>query len=122
MVRSQERENYLAGILTTMVETGYGWFEFKNYKWGSENGPATFGNEEYASVEARDTGEMRVAAGDEEFVEVTTNTVARGMSLLKSGKVHVGSHVIAQIHDEDIDSDGADCILQAAILGEIVYG
>tara|TARA_Y100000310_G_scaffold128314_1_gene127491 strand:+ start:657 stop:1040 length:384 start_codon:yes stop_codon:yes gene_type:complete len=124
--RSPEREAYLATILTVAVEGGIAyWAEGKNYNWGSENGPFELGMFHYASVQVRDHwGDM-----GRNWRRVTVSTIARGIRLLKTGEVKVSSDITGYIGSAEaekdasyIDSDAADCIVQAALFGEIVYG
>lgn len=63
---------------------------------------------------------------DKPFV-VTRTVVERGIQLILTGKVGIRSDLLAQVQtlfldDVDIDADAADCIIQAGVFGELVYG
>ena len=52
---------------------------------------------------------------------ITYDTIVTGVRLIVSGEVD-NSYIRNMILDDDIDSDGCDCIVQAGLFGEIKYG
>lgn len=64
-----------------------------------------------------------------EWKELNHDLVAKGVALLASGEVKVNPQIrkwicegIAQDDAGNIDAECWDCIMQAAVLGSIVYG
>ncbi len=53
--------------------------------------------------------------------KITRETIIKGAELIVTGKVDA-SRIRNMILDDDIDSDGTDCIIQAGLFGEIKYG
>lgn len=121
--RSQERVNFLCGVMCSAVEGGINyWAETRHYEWGSENGRFKLGaidkpTFEYSSVEVRDFEDT-----EGQWHQVTIDTIAKGIRLLTSKQVGVADRILGYIASDDIDSDAADCIVQAALFGKIVYG
>jgi hypothetical protein len=111
-----EREQYLDDILTTAVEGGIGYWSFgRNYVW-SDEGPA--------SVEIKQDDE-----DDDTWHTVDRSAIRKGITRLLSGDMKVHESYVtllrkADRHNDagDIDAEIADLIVQAAILGDIVYG
>lgn len=59
--------------------------------------------------------------------DVDLTTVANGIEAILSGKVGLRSDLLRQVYstitdDMDVDADAADCIVQAGLFGEVVYG
>lgn len=120
--RSPEREQFLADVLVSIVEDGgyNGWRRVRRDTYHYE--PAA-----EARVSLLCIGDGR----EEEFSEheVTIETVAAGIAKLQSGNIRINSELLGWIlagaakNDAgDIDAEAADCILQAALFGELVYG
>lgn len=111
-----EREEYLDNILTAAVEGGIGYWSIgRNYVW-SDDGPA--------SVEIRIEDE-----DDDVWHTVDRSAIRKGIAAVLSGRMNVHESYIdtlraADRHNDagDIDAELADIIVQAAVLGEIVYG
>lgn len=131
-MRSDERAEFLGDIITTAVEGGTGyWAQVSQYQYALDGRIR-------ACVGERVGDEPRavlhqLAEDESGYVEagqiVTLDVIARGLSLLASGEVGVRSDLKALIgqasHENDagmIDADAADVIVQAGLLGEIVYG
>lgn len=55
-------------------------------------------------------------------LSVAMDALDRAAERIVNGDVQVGDYIKRYIMDEDIDADAADCIVQVAVLGEIVYG
>lgn len=108
----------LADIITTAVEGGIGhWSECVAYKW--TEGP----EHTYADI---------IETGDGDGTDphhIDLETIQRGMEKILSGVVGIRSDLAAQVlsgvREDDaihVDSDAADCIVQAGLFGEVVYG
>jgi hypothetical protein len=120
--RSAEREQFLADVLVCIVEDG-GYNSWRRIKAGSYqyDPPA----EAHASILCLGDG------APEEYSEheVTLDTIAAGIAKLQGGEIQINSELLGWIlaasakNDAgDIDAEAADCILQAALFGELVYG
>lgn len=123
-VRSEERTEFLYGLLVAAVEGGINyWAEVRNYK-------ALDIPEAEASVEIHDLEDETNT-----WHKVTLDTVARGINALADGKVTEATRPMDPVYvrwyrgmNESNDADGiadagvADCVIQAALLGDIVYG
>ena len=131
--RSAERTDFLAGIIITAVEGGINYWAYaRKYRWVDSNGKL-YGNAlsrlQDASVEVCDVEDFDDGKG--QWKKVTLDTIARGIGKIKRKEVSL-SHgrrkiVIAADRDPDkhagnIDSDIADCVLQAGLFGTIIYG
>lgn len=60
---------------------------------------------------------------------VTIETIARGLSALQAGDVHMGARMLGSILAADAENDAgdidaydADAIVQAGVFGNLVYG
>lgn len=53
--------------------------------------------------------------------EVGKDVIIKGVELIVTGQVNA-PNIRNMILDDDIDSDGDDCIVQAGLFGEIKYG
>lgn len=121
------RADFLASVIVTGVESGYHgigyWAECRKYRWEwSDEGKRLLGN---ASVEIRSTGGETGA----EWRPVTLDTVRKGLAHIRNGETNVnkrlsGLIMVAERDSDagDIDSEAADCIIQAGLFGQIVYG
>jgi len=111
-----EREEYLDDILTTAVEGGIGYWSIgRNYVW-SDDGPAT--------VEIREEEEEE---GPWHLVD--RSAIRKGIALVLSGDTRVHESYVdtlrkaeRELDSCEIDGELADIIVQAAILGDVVYG
>ncbi len=136
--RSFERTQFLADVLTTAIEGGINyWGAVSTYKWYSptlEGGTAEHLDgmpNAYATVheEDPDTEDGYAETG----VAVGLEDIARGIGVIRRNEFpkHEGISAgrratILEASDEndagEIDADLADCIVQAAMFGKIVYG
>ena len=112
--RSEERTQFLKDVLVTAVEGGVtSWVErIRNYK--PDDGTVTL---VYENPNAQ--GSLTK--------DLTIEDVARGLARICDGSAQCGNRDhIKRAYDEmesgDIDADDADCIVQVAVLGEIVFG
>lgn len=113
--RSREREQFLADVITGAVEGGTGyWAQVSGYHW-SDDEPAT------TRVTLHDMDDGKV-------YPVTIDTVEQGIERIKDPAFEIGSLrgvILAAdvtLDAGEIDADAADAIVQAGVLGEIVYG
>lgn len=53
---------------------------------------------------------------------ITRETVQKGIDLILSDGFEIAERIIAQILNDDNDIESTDCIIQAAIFGELKYG
>lgn len=109
----------IAYILTDALETnaiGY-WAQYHNWeRMKSENEDLNNCVKEITIKELNDEETDFVVAH-----KINRNTIIRGVNLIISEKVSCPS-IKEMILKDDIDADGVDCIIQAALFGEIKYG
>lgn len=121
--RTPQRTCFLGDIVVTAVEGGVGyWAEHRNYDWKQDDA----GNLTDASVE------LRSADGDDELKEwtpVTLDTIEAGIAKIKEQGFTINpslKKLVLYCDNEDdasdVDADIADCIVQAALFGKLVYG
>lgn len=136
--RTEEREQFLADIITGAVEGGTSyWAQVSQYQWVD-----TFGYYEVGKVmvvagkqqgnEARAT--LHELNDDEtgykaEGLDLTLDAVATGIGRIVRGDVKIADFLRKQVAEAsrendagNIDADLADCIAQAALLGDVIYG
>lgn len=133
MERTPERIQFLSDIITTAVEGGIGyWSQCSHYQWTEDGavhvvvGRRNLRTDAYAVVhEATDNGD----GYRDEPLMVDIETVARGIGRLVNKEVGIhatlrGSLLYANSENDagEIDADLADCIVQAGIFNEIIYG
>lgn len=118
--RTPEREQYLADIIITAVEGGSGyWASFKAYRHSE---PAT------TSVYVRDyeTKDAAWVFVGLDQIEGALGRIIRGDGVdLLSLSERVRQHIVKCDQQNDagnIDADDADCILQIAVYGKIIFG
>ena len=124
------REQFLRDILCTAVEGGTNYWaqvdqiRRDGYRPDARVGDPGFGDWTYIGYTLHDV------EGDGEEYVVTVETVKRGLKLLtQDTKIGLrkdlrAAVMVANISNDagEIDSEAADCIIQAGIFGEIVYG
>lgn len=134
--RSEKREQFLADIISTAVEGGIGyWSQCSHYQWVDySNSGNLFGPVGEKDPSKGTCATVHVLNADEsgyveEGLEITVETVARGLGLIKSPEFGVNSRMRGEILVADvendagmIDSDDADVIVQAGLFGEVIYG
>jgi hypothetical protein len=114
MNRSDERKQFLADILTTAIEGGINyWSRTLKYKW--------------KDTPTEPTAVIRDEDGSK--YDLSIETVAKGIGLIVRGEVHLNTAMVESIkranrenEAADLDAWDADAIIQAAVLGELVYG
>jgi hypothetical protein len=132
--RTPERQEFFADIITTALEGGVGyWSQASEYRWFSpslDGGTATPGPNGTANAYATlhetetDDGELGPA------LIVAVQDIARVFGLLRLGTPKGWNdrdvaRMLTAYRECDaggIDSLDADCIVQVAVFGEVVYG
>jgi hypothetical protein len=126
--RTEARKEFLHGVFVTALEGGIGyWSNCERYRWwkGDE---ATLENADldnfHAVIHIPDEDDA-----DKATRVVNIDTIARGINAIVKGDVRLNQQIRNWItcdnRDNDggnIDSDAADCIVQAGLFGEVVYG
>ena len=112
----------------TAVESGYQgigyWADVRNYRlaWLNEERHVLAG----ASVEVRERD-----TDQKEWKIVNLDTVRAGITKISNGSTRLNKQLTAAVllaaidpvmHGGEIDAEIADCIIQAGLLGDIVYG
>ena len=121
MTMSKERTDFLAGVVVTAVEGGINyWGDIRKYRW-REDDERNF-TEASVEVKVNDTP-------DAEWLTVDMAVIQQGIKAIRKGDFQVNrvivSYVVLGDRNNDageIDSDAADCIVQAGLFGAIVYG
>jgi hypothetical protein len=138
--RTFERQTFLCDVLTTALEGGIGyWCRVDSYWWFSPELPSSKNNrvqhETVDGVEfpnawaknARDTEDPE----SEPWGDITVETIATGIAriLAADSKISLASDYVGRIavanrnNDAgEIDALDADAIVQAGLLGDVVYG
>lgn len=114
-----EKKQFALDVMVTAVEGGIGyWSACTAYHWEKDDKEDLDGF--YADIE--DDGE------DEEFkFRIDAESVWKGIETLYKQEGYEGvkktlSHAIVDHDAGMIDAEIADCIIQAAVFGEVVYG
>lgn len=133
--RTVEREEFLADIISTAIEGGIGyWAETRHYQWVNNGVPQLVvikaGYD--PDLKFEDTRAVIVDFEGENpntEREITIDVIARGIAKIKDPKFRInktlrGTILAADVENDagEIDVEGADVIVQAALFGEIVYG
>lgn len=119
------RPEALHGIFVTALEGGIGyWSVATRYRWSI---PGTDGEEDldsfHAVIEETESGEDTPPVH-----RIDAEVIRRGLAYFAApgdGYPHVREAALALlVGDEDVDYDAevADCIVQAGLFGEVVYG
>lgn len=123
--RTEDAYEWIAIYIEDEVEVDENFVPTDNGGWVNPYGPDTFVNDEW--IERGNQPEV-VTLLDAEVVRL-------GVERILSGEVGINSTLAAAILEDlkyslendgdgsgDIDSDAADCIIQAGLFGELVYG
>lgn len=131
-----ERKQFLFDVFCAALEGGIGyWSLCHKYCWRKFEAPqdAPFTDTTdldgfHAIIEEQENGDWS-REGEKPRVRVDAEAIERGIAKLAAGEVKIGSVVLGRIlagsalNDAgDIDSEAADCIVQAAVLDEVKYG
>jgi len=124
-----QREKFYLDILTTAVEGGINyWAQVVRYKWVDPRGG-----------QRADTHAVVIDAEDDDETpkrhDVTLATIRKGINLLRNGGGHHIKPAPEWFHKKwrdayagcgdaswDFDAGDADCVVQAGLFGEVVYG
>lgn len=131
--RTAERETFLADVLVTAVEGGINyWTHTTNYHWYS---PMLSGGTADPSPAGGGNAHVRLEVpegpdGDPMTVDVTLDTIDKGLALLRSGEVEVSQYLQKAIVTSDqfndfesaFDAIAADVVVQAGVFGKVVFG
>lgn len=125
--RTATRKSFLCDVFTTALEGGIGyWSVAHEYHWAA----AAEGIEQdldgfYAIITDEE-------ADPEQHVtlRIDADVIARGLRRIADGEVQISPDIRAQVmllnatngEDGDYDSTTADCVVQAGLFGEVVYG
>ena len=113
---NEHRNQQLVNSLVGAVEGGTGYWAYaSDYDWGSENGQDEPGDTMYASVTLTD-----MESGVE--YKVTVDTIAKGWNRIINGDVQVADRIVESLKWDDSDAESDDCVVQAGLFGEIIYG
>jgi hypothetical protein len=125
--RTTARIQFLNDVITTAVEGGIGhWASPSAYNWGTDKGKFSLDGTPYPTTvtiyEEEDEGNFR-------FFPLTIDAVASAIRKISRGESQISEDRVKTIVDAsrendggDIDADLADCIVQVAVLGDVVYG
>jgi hypothetical protein len=128
MIRTAKRNEFLSYVLITAVEGGINyWSAVSDYVPEHED-PEKIGVTVYEYEPAE--GETDAQGYAVNGVRVTLDTIAKGIGILDKSPDHYHGGYWSQFweanrtngDDGDYDAGIADCILQAGIFGEVVYG
>jgi hypothetical protein len=125
-IKAEITDQTCADIMCTALEGGIGYWccagDIKRTE-GTDWGYVSFDAYDDEEVD-RDDPESKAG-----FVgTVTYDTIRKGIERILGGQIRLRPDLLAQVatapanDDADIDSEAADCIVQAGLLNAIVYG
>lgn len=123
MRRSPERTQFLADILTTAVEGGINyWAEVSDYTWDFDNPGVAF-----VRVYCIEDDDLTPPEGVPVDIEKIAKAIARILDPqiptdLSATNVKMIRDASKENDAGDVDADLADCIMQVAVLGDVIYG
>ena len=140
--RSPEREQFLADIIIGAVEGGTGyWACVSEYKHPDDNPAATYAvlhealDDDDESVDSIEGGfghypaHMLAILGPPRYEaagkRIDVDVAARGLSVLCAEHTGIGNALREANRENDagqLDANDCDCIIQAGLFGQIVYG
>ena len=117
----------LWGIFVTALEGGIGYWSVCNeYRIGHPDKPGEDHEGFHADIVETET---HIEGDEEEEVRIDREVVLRGLTRIVRRSVRISPRItqdvilsIQQGHSGHIDSEAADCIIQAGRFDEIVYG
>lgn len=124
MERTEERKQFLADIFTTAIEGGIDyWAAVSKYYW-QKDGKADLDGFYAVVSDAEDEDAIP------EDSRIDIEVIARGLNkICNDPSVKMAGCVRSIIQEADrendasnIDAEGADCIVQVGLLGELVFG
>lgn len=133
--RTPERARFLAAIVTTALEGGIGyWSQAEDYRWWDPELDGGTALHEDGICNAYAVICDQEGDDPDKCYLVTVDDVARALGILRKGPVKFlddgqRADIVAQDrangddeNHQDIDATLADCIVQVALFGEVVYG
>jgi hypothetical protein len=124
MGRTNERKQFLADIFTTALEGGIDyWACASEYHW-QKDGQADFDN--FYAIVSDCEGEDAIPDNS----RIDREVIVKGINkIVNDNTVKINSDLRQLIREanrdndaSNIDADGADCIVQIGLLGELVFG
>lgn len=114
-----KRDEFLDDVVITAVEGGIGyWSICHSYKWA---------NQPKVTAVIQETDELGIGFGPK--ITLDRKMVSEGIKAILSGETNVGDYLIKMVaaanatnDGGEIDSDGADAIVQVACFGNLIYG
>lgn len=130
-VTHQVTDGFLEDVMCTAVESGYScvYYWIREMLHVERRDDLTVLRFKFR-IESDDFTDVPTPEGSEEkgVWVIDHDAIALGIKRILSGEVKVGDYIVSMIaravadNDADIDSDGADCIVQAAVFNSLVYG
>ncbi len=110
--------DFLSCVLVTAVEGGVNyWAEVRNYHWEVDKQ-----NNFLSAV-------VEIKTNESEWQTLNLDLIRKGIEKIQNNEVNINKDILESIvtgnltnDASEIDSDGADCIVQVVLFGEIVYG
>ena len=108
-------KKHLVDLLTDIVETGsiHYWARYLRVTRNEEL--------DVESAKILDLVELEEGTGEKKKYEITPDTIMKGIEKILSDGFQIRSDIKASIVSDDVDSEAGDCIIQAALFGELIY-
>ena len=126
MPKSPERKQFLFDVFVTAIEGGINfWAAVSQYHWqkpdGSDDLDGFFATVHELNEDESDYREVGI--------NVNSDTIAAGIHRIVSGKCNVHKDYVGSIHNASLENDAgfldaydASMIVQAGMLGDVIYG
>ena len=126
MNKSKERKQFLMDVFTTAIEGGInGWAAVSQYQWrkpdGSDDLDGFFATVHELNDDESDYREVGLC--------VNADTIAAGIGKITRGECNVHQDYVSRIREASVENDAGDIdaydasmIVQAGMLGEVIYG
>ena len=89
--------------------------------WACDYGPIKIWRDKELNI-VRAELEAQNKDGEKQTYKLDDKVIERGILKLFETGFEVRKDILDSIVKDDIDSDGYDCIIQAALFGELIYG
>lgn len=128
---SRERKEFLHGIFTTALEGGIGyWSQASAYRWSKAGDGNVDDLEKFVAIVAEWDDEKNDYLHGEKDLTINRAVIQKGLRLIGDRVVKVRDDIYKNVvaadrsngEAGDIDSEIADCIVQAGLFGDIIYG
>lgn len=103
-------------ILTTAIEAGYYGIGY----WANDHGPITIDRDRQTLDITRAQFKAENEQGVVRNYDITTAKIQKAAQKIAQDEHYAG--LISDIIEGDVDSDGADNIVQFACFGKVIYG